>query len=79
MIPLRNCLPYDIIMNDVFVQECPFCKRSNVLIPLKPNDIKDMYGGARKIMLVFPCCHGSLRLIDADQDYLLANRPIRGK
>jgi hypothetical protein len=78
LIPLRNSWPYDIIMNDVFVQECPFCRSPHVLLPIKPDDIKSMYGGARKITLVFPCCHGTLKLIDADQDYLLANRPIRG-
>jgi len=79
MIPINNSLPYDIIMKDVIAQECPFCNSSHVLLPLKPDDVKSMYGGGRKILLVFPCCHGSLRLIDADQDYLLANRPIRGK
>ncbi|WP_373230294.1 hypothetical protein [Cohnella sp.] len=79
MIPFRNSLPYDIIMNEVYVQECPFCEQSQVLVPLKPADIKSMYGGARKITLVFPCCHSTLRLIDADQDYLLSNRPVRRK
>ncbi|RKP56111.1 hypothetical protein D7Z26_05530 [Cohnella endophytica] len=77
MIPLRNSLPYDIVMNEVYAQQCPFCDRSHVLLPLKPEDVTDMYGGRRKIMLVFPCCHGSVRLVDADSDYLLANRPIR--
>jgi len=28
-------------------------------------------------MLVFPCCHSRLRIVDADSDYLLANRPLR--
>lgn len=79
MIPLRNSLPYDIVRNEVFAQDCPFCLRSHVLLPIKPDDVRDMYGGSRKITLIFPCCHGSLRIIDADQDYLLANRPIRGK
>lgn len=79
MIPFRNSWPYDIVMNDVYVQECPFCRASQVLLPLKPSDIKSMYGGARKITLIFPCCYGSLRLVDADPDYLLASRPIPGK
>jgi hypothetical protein len=79
MIPFRNSWPYDIIMNDVYVHECPFCHRSQVLLPLKPSDVKSMYGGARKMTLIFPCCYGSLRLVDADQDYFLASRPIPGK
>nr|WP_115994125.1 hypothetical protein [Cohnella lupini] len=79
MIPLRNSLPYDIIMNDVVIQECPFCGSSPTLLPLRPDDVKSLYGGHRKILLVFPCCHGSVRIIDADDDYMLANRAIRGK
>ncbi|QMV40928.1 hypothetical protein [Cohnella cholangitidis] len=78
MIPLNNSLPYDIVRNDVFAQECPYCRSANVLLPLKPEDVKRLYGGIRKLTLVFPCCHGTLRIIDADQDYLLANRQIRG-
>jgi hypothetical protein len=77
VIPMRNSLPYDIVRNDVFVQQCPFCQEDHVQLLLKPADIKSMYGGARKITLVFPCCHGSLRIIDADSDYLLANRAVR--
>ncbi|MFC5405655.1 hypothetical protein [Cohnella soli] len=79
MLPLRNCLPYDIVMNDVFAQECPFCQSSHVLLPLKPEDVSSLSGGRRKILLVFPCCHGSVRVIDSDSDYLLADRPVRGK
>jgi len=77
LIPLRNTLPYDVMMQDVVAQECPFCRSSNVRLPLTPEDVLAMYGGARKRMLVFPCCQGTLRIIDADRDYLLANRAIR--
>lgn len=79
MIPIRNSLPYDLVMNDVYAQECPFCERSNVLLPLRPEEVENIRGGRKKVMLVFPCCHGSLKIVDADSDYLLANRPIRGK
>jgi hypothetical protein len=77
VIPLRNSLPYDVVMNEVYAQQCPFCEQDHIHLPLKPADVKSMYGGARKITLIFPCCHGSLRIIDADADYLLANRAIR--
>lgn len=77
MIPLRNSLPYDIVMNDVYVQECPFCRSSHVLLPLKPAEVKSITGGARKLTIVFPCCHSRLKLIDADNDYLLSDRPLR--
>ncbi|MFD0675087.1 hypothetical protein [Cohnella sp. GCM10027633] len=77
MIPFRNSWPYDITGNDVFVHECPFCRASNVLLPLKPADVASLYDGARKILLVFPCCHSRVRIVDADSDYLLANKPLR--
>lgn len=78
MIPFRNSLPYDIVMKDVYVPECPFCGRSQVLLPLKPEEVRELRGGARKRAVVFPCCNTRLRLVDADNDYLLADRPLRG-
>jgi len=77
LIPLSNSLPYDVQMNDVVAQECPFCRSSNVLLPLTPEEVLDLYGGSRKRTIVFPCCRSTLRIIDADRDYLLANRAIR--
>lgn len=79
MIPFRNSLPYDVVMKDVYVSECPFCKQAQVILPLKPADIRDLRGGIRKRAVVFPCCHTRLRLVDADDDYLLADRPVRGE
>ncbi|MFC4303845.1 hypothetical protein [Cohnella boryungensis] len=77
MIPLRNTLPYDVQMKDVTVPECPFCQSPNVLLPITPEEVIGLYGGASKKTLVFPCCRGTLRIIDADRDYLLAARAIR--
>lgn len=77
MIPFRNTLPYDIQMNDVYAALCPFCGSANVRLPLRPEDVRSFYGGARKYMLVFPCCNGRMRIVDADSDYLLSNKPLR--
>jgi hypothetical protein len=77
MIPFRHTLPYDIVMNDVYVPECPFCRRAQVLMPLKPEQVLELRGGVRKRAVVFPCCGTRLRLVDADSDYLLADRPLR--
>lgn len=77
MIPFHHCLPYDLVMNDVYAPECPFCGRANVLLPLKLSDIEELQGGAKKRAVVFPCCHARLQLVDADRDYLLADRPLR--
>lgn len=78
MIPFRNSLPYDIQMNEVYASECPFCGQSHIRLPLKPSEIEQLRGGGiMKRPIVFPCCHTRLQLVDADGDYLLADRPLR--
>jgi hypothetical protein len=77
LIPFRNSLPYDIQFHDVYVSECPFCNASHVRLPIQPAEIGELAGGKRKKTIVFPCCHTRLRLVDADGDYLLADRPVR--
>jgi hypothetical protein len=76
MIPFGNSLPYDIVMNDIYITECPFCGQAPVRLPMKPEDIQNLRGSVRKRAVVFPCCHTRLQLIDADNDYLLADRPL---
>lgn len=76
MIPFDRTWPYDIVMNDVYVPECPFCGQSNVLLPIRPVELDDVRSGKKKL-LVFPCCRNSVTIIDADSDYLLTNRRLR--
>lgn len=76
MIPFEKALPYDILMGDVYVQECPFCQKEHILLPLKPRDIVLVHEGKKKL-LVFPCCHNKVTLLDSDQDYLLTDTVIR--
>lgn len=76
MIPFENTWPYDIFRSDLYVQRCPFCGAENVLLPLKPEELAAIRSG-RKRLLVFPCCHGRVTIVDADRDYLLADRPLR--
>lgn len=76
MIPFANTWPYEIIGGDIYVEECPFCKSQRVLLPLKRDELQEIRDG-RKHLLVFPCCHSSVRLVDADRDYLLADRRLR--
>jgi len=78
MIPFNKTWPYDIIMNDVYVQECPFCRKPNVLIPLKKHELQLIHEGQKKL-LVFPCCHGKLTVIDTDPDYLLTDQSLKRK
>ncbi|PZE21254.1 hypothetical protein [Paenibacillus xerothermodurans] len=76
MIPFENTCPYDLIQQDVYVPECPFCHTDNVLLPLKRKDLPEIARGVKKL-LVFPCCHNKTTLVDVDTDYLLANEPLR--
>ncbi|NOU95801.1 hypothetical protein GC093_21615 [Paenibacillus sp. LMG 31456] len=76
MIPFDCTWPYELIQQDVYVHECPFCNQSNVLLPLKRKDLPDISRGAKRL-LVFPCCHNKITLVDADPDYLLASKPLR--
>ncbi|MFC3804298.1 hypothetical protein [Cohnella sp. GCM10012308] len=77
MIPFRNSLPYDIQMNEVYASECPFCGQSHVRMPMKPEELDQLRGGLMKRTIVMPCCRSRLQLVDADSDYLLANKPLR--
>jgi hypothetical protein len=47
-----------------------------VLLPLKKRDLTNIQGGAKRL-LVFPCCHSKLVVLDADNDYLLTDQPLR--
>ncbi|KQN99024.1 hypothetical protein [Paenibacillus sp. Leaf72] len=76
MIPFENTWPYDIMMNDIYVHDCPFCQASNVLIPIRPKEIPLIQQGKKKL-LVFPCCHNRVTIIDVDGDYLLATERLR--
>lgn len=75
MIPFERAWPYDVEMKDLFAS-CPFCKKEHVLLPLKPGDLKDIGNGAKRL-LVFPCCHSRVTVLDSDQDYLLLDTPVR--
>lgn len=76
MIPFANTWPYEIIMKDIYVAECPFCQASNVLLPLKVKELQTIHEGKKKL-LVFPCCYNKVTLIDTDKDYLLSDSVIR--
>lgn len=76
MIPFEKTWPYDIVMKDVYVPSCPFCGSENVLIPLRVKEIEDIHHGKKKL-LVFPCCHNKVTVLDMDNDYMLTDQPLR--
>jgi hypothetical protein len=76
MIPFSHAWPYETIRQDIYVETCPFCGTERVLLPLKQKDLQPIRDG-RKRLLVFPCCHGTVTIVDADRDYLLTDRKLR--
>jgi len=63
-------------MGDIYVSSCPYCNAENVLLPLSPKELQPIREG-KKRLLVFPCCHASVTVLDADPDYLLTDRRLR--
>lgn len=78
MIPFERTWPYDIIMKDIYTPSCPFCKEENVLLPLRPEEIEDIRRG-KKRLLVFPCCHSRITIVDMDDDYMLTTQRLRSR
>ncbi|NIK76311.1 hypothetical protein FHS15_001418 [Paenibacillus castaneae] len=78
MIPFEKAWPYDILMGDLYVTSCPFCEADNVLLPVRPSELKDIQEGTKRLC-VFPCCHNKVTIVDADRDYLLTDRILRKK
>lgn len=76
MIPFSHAWPYDIISGDIYVQSCPFCGRDNVLLPMKPKELISVREGKKKL-LIFPCCHNKVTVLDSDADYLLTDSRLR--
>lgn len=76
MIPFSNTWPYDIISGDMYVQNCPFCGSDNVLLPMKPRELISVREGKKKL-LIFPCCHNKVTVIDSDIDYILTDQKLR--
>lgn len=76
LIPFEHTWPYEKINDDLYFLECPACRASNVLLPLKLHALEQIRNGTKKL-LVMPCCHASYKIIDADADYVLAESAMR--
>lgn len=76
MIPFENAWPYERIGEDLYFASCPFCDTDDVLLPFKKKEIAEIQSGTKRL-LVIPCCHSSVKVIDADDDYLLTNKKLR--
>ncbi|MFD2673125.1 hypothetical protein [Marinicrinis sediminis] len=78
MIPYNHTWPYEKMMGDYYVSACPSCEAEHILLPLKAKDVKEIQTG-KKHWLVMPCCNHRFYVMDMDDDYLLADIPLRRK
>lgn len=76
VIPFVNTWPYERQFDDIYLQSCPCCGTENVLTNMKKSDFKRAQEGIKTI-LILPCCHGKLTILEADQDYFWTNKPLR--
>ena len=76
MIPFDHTWPYERQGKDFYVQQCPFCDAEHVHLALKQSEVKNIQTGMKKL-LIFPCCYGKIKIIDMDDDYLLADEKLR--
>ncbi|EIT85646.1 hypothetical protein A374_10433 [Fictibacillus macauensis ZFHKF-1] len=78
MLKFENSWPYDQVMNDIYVNECPFCQQENVLTSFSENKLQLAKEGIKQL-LVMPCCHNKLTIVQADDDYFWSNEKLRNQ
>jgi hypothetical protein len=76
MVPFENTWPYERLKDDLYMHTCPSCGSGQVILPFKEKDLASIRSGQKKL-LVMPCCRTSYKIVDADDDYLLAETRMR--
>jgi hypothetical protein len=76
VISFRHSWPYERVMKDIYLNECPYCHSHNVLTSLDEDDMENAFEGI-KTALVMPCCHNRMTIVKADEDYLWADELLR--
>ncbi|SDH62682.1 hypothetical protein SAMN05192534_10874 [Alteribacillus persepolensis] len=76
LIPFENTWPYEKLGNDIYIEKCPYCSEDHVLTDLKVDDVEEMKDEVKKL-LVMPCCHANMTIIQADDDYFWTTEPLR--
>ncbi|CAM3491166.1 hypothetical protein [Marinicrinis lubricantis] len=76
MIPYSHTWPYELIMGDYYFLECPSCGSERVLLPLKKKNVREIQTG-KKYWMVLPCCSTRFYITEIDDDYILADIPLR--
>lgn len=76
MIPFENTWPYERVINDIYIQQCPYCNEENVLTSLKNSNLERAKEGIKTI-LIMPCCNSKMTILEADDDYFWTNEKLR--
>ncbi|MGG1574191.1 hypothetical protein [Fictibacillus sp. NRS-1165] len=76
MLTFENSWPYDKMMDDIYINECPFCGKSNVLTTFSEEKLNSAKEGIKQL-LVMPCCHSKLTILNADDDYFWTEEKLR--
>ncbi|TCP26580.1 hypothetical protein EV207_11910 [Scopulibacillus darangshiensis] len=76
MFDFNHTWPYEKVMEDLYFNECPFCRESSVMLNIKSDAIKEAFDGV-KTHVVMPCCHEKLVIVSMDDDYIWSDRCLR--
>ncbi|RXJ01833.1 hypothetical protein DS745_10180 [Anaerobacillus alkaliphilus] len=76
MIPFQNTWPYEISGKDIYIHNCPYCGKENVLTTMKKGDIERAREGI-KTYLIMPCCLEKMTILEADEDYFWTDERLR--
>ncbi|MFC7394296.1 hypothetical protein [Scopulibacillus cellulosilyticus] len=76
MYNFHHTWPYENVMGEIYLNECPFCHKSSVLIHMKKDDFEKALDEV-KTHVVLPCCHEKLVILKMDDDYIWSDRPLR--
>ncbi|MBM7646081.1 hypothetical protein JOD45_002306 [Scopulibacillus daqui] len=76
MYNFHHTWPYEKMMGEIYLNECPFCHESSVHIHMKKDDFEKAFEEV-KTHVVMPCCHEKLVILKMDDDYIWSDRPLR--
>jgi hypothetical protein len=76
MYQFSHTWPYERVMGDLYLTECPFCGSRSVPLHLKKEAFERAKEGI-KTEAVLPCCHEKLTILRIDDDYLWTDRALR--
>jgi hypothetical protein len=68
--------PYEKVMGDIYLHQCPYCHKESVLTGMKERDFKKAQEEIKTI-LIMPCCHHKMTILKADDDYFWTTEALR--